>query len=192
MSSRKHLEALRLHNIAPFKEKSRQSNNGGNPLTTQRCVRFVGQRIKLQASCFSVKHITIRPYQTGRSYLKGGRGEGWGAISSWKVAPLIAKPTVTVNCILVFTVPETELIISTSVIVEIIFKSLSQFSRKIKPLRRWIPFTGFSFLESVCYWNDGHGFDSWVKPKTRKISMHSFPAWRSAIKGTVWTLLRVW
>ena len=31
-----------------------------------------------------------------------------------------------------------------------------------------------------------------VKPKTIKISIHSFPAWRSAIKGAVWSLHRVW
>ena len=31
-----------------------------------------------------------------------------------------------------------------------------------------------------------------VKPKTLKIGIHSFPAWRSAIKGTVWSLRRVW
>ena len=31
-----------------------------------------------------------------------------------------------------------------------------------------------------------------VKPKTIKIGIHSFPAWRSAIKGTVWSLRRVW
>ena len=31
-----------------------------------------------------------------------------------------------------------------------------------------------------------------VKPKTIKIGIHSFPAWRSAIKGTVWSLHRVW
>ena len=30
-----------------------------------------------------------------------------------------------------------------------------------------------------------------VKPKTIKIGIHSFPAWRSAIKGTVWSLCRV-
>ena len=32
-----------------------------------------------------------------------------------------------------------------------------------------------------------------VKPKTLKIGIHSsFPTWRSAIKGTVWSLRRVW
>ena len=31
-----------------------------------------------------------------------------------------------------------------------------------------------------------------VKPKTIKIGIHSFPAWRSAIKGAVWSLHRVW
>ena len=31
-----------------------------------------------------------------------------------------------------------------------------------------------------------------VKPKTIKIGIYSFPAWRSAIKGTVWSLHRVW
>ena len=31
-----------------------------------------------------------------------------------------------------------------------------------------------------------------VKPKTIKIGIHSFPAWRSAIKETVWSLHRVW
>ena len=31
-----------------------------------------------------------------------------------------------------------------------------------------------------------------VKPKTLKIGTHSFPACRSAIKGTVWSLRRVW
>ena len=31
-----------------------------------------------------------------------------------------------------------------------------------------------------------------VKPKTIKIVIHSFPAWCSAIKGTVWSLHRVW
>ena len=31
-----------------------------------------------------------------------------------------------------------------------------------------------------------------VKPKTLKIGIHSFPAWRSAIKGTVWSLRHVW
>ena len=31
-----------------------------------------------------------------------------------------------------------------------------------------------------------------VKPKTIKIGIHSFPAWRSAFKGTVWSLHRVW
>ena len=31
-----------------------------------------------------------------------------------------------------------------------------------------------------------------VKPKTIKIGIHSFSAWRSAIKGTVWSLRRVW
>ena len=31
-----------------------------------------------------------------------------------------------------------------------------------------------------------------VKPKTKKIGIHSFPAWRSAIKGTVWSLHLVW
>ena len=30
-----------------------------------------------------------------------------------------------------------------------------------------------------------------VKPKTRKIGIHSFPAWRSANKRTVWSLHRV-
>ena len=27
-----------------------------------------------------------------------------------------------------------------------------------------------------------------IKPKTIKIDIHSFPAWRSAIKETVWSL----
>ena len=31
-----------------------------------------------------------------------------------------------------------------------------------------------------------------VKPKTIKIGIHSFPAWHSALKGTVWSLHRVW
>ena len=31
-----------------------------------------------------------------------------------------------------------------------------------------------------------------VKPNTIIIGIHSFPAWRSAIKGTVWSLHRVW
>ena len=31
-----------------------------------------------------------------------------------------------------------------------------------------------------------------VKPKTIKIGVHSFPAWQSAIKGTVRSLRRVW
>ena len=31
-----------------------------------------------------------------------------------------------------------------------------------------------------------------VKPKTIKIGIHSFPAWRSAITGTVWSFHRVW
>ena len=31
-----------------------------------------------------------------------------------------------------------------------------------------------------------------VKPKTIKIGIHSFPAWRSALKGTVWSFHRVW
>ena len=31
-----------------------------------------------------------------------------------------------------------------------------------------------------------------VKPKTIKIGMHSFSAWRSALKGTVWNLNRLW
>ena len=44
-----------------------------------------------------------------------------------------------------------------------------------------------------CYWNGRLGFDSRrVIPKTIKIGIHSFPAWRSAIKGTVWSLRRVW
>ena len=30
------------------------------------------------------------------------------------------------------------------------------------------------------------------KPKTITIGIHSFPAWRSAIQGTVWSLHRVW
>ena len=31
-----------------------------------------------------------------------------------------------------------------------------------------------------------------VKPKTIEIGIHSFVAWRSTIKGTVWSLRRVW
>ena len=31
-----------------------------------------------------------------------------------------------------------------------------------------------------------------VKPKTVKIGIHSFSAWRSAIKGTMWSLCHVW
>ena len=31
-----------------------------------------------------------------------------------------------------------------------------------------------------------------VIPMTTKTDIHSFPAWRSAIKGTVWSLRRVW
>ena len=31
-----------------------------------------------------------------------------------------------------------------------------------------------------------------VKSKTIEIGIHSFPAWRSTIKGTVWSLRRVW
>ena len=31
-----------------------------------------------------------------------------------------------------------------------------------------------------------------VKPKTLKIGIYYFLAWRSAIKGTVWSLHRVW
>ena len=31
-----------------------------------------------------------------------------------------------------------------------------------------------------------------VKPKTIKIGIHSFPAWRSALKRTVWSRRRVW
>ena len=31
-----------------------------------------------------------------------------------------------------------------------------------------------------------------VKPKTIKIGIHNFPAWRLAIKGTLWSLRRVW
>ena len=31
-----------------------------------------------------------------------------------------------------------------------------------------------------------------VKQKTIKISIHSFPAWRSALKWTVWSLHCVW
>ena len=30
------------------------------------------------------------------------------------------------------------------------------------------------------------------KPKTIEIGIHNFPAWRSAIKETVWSLHRVW
>ena len=33
---------------------------------------------------------------------------------------------------------------------------------------------------------------TWVKPKTIKIGIHSFPAWCSAIKGTVWSLYHMW
>ena len=32
----------------------------------------------------------------------------------------------------------------------------------------------------------------WVKPNSTKIGIDSFPAWRSAIKGTVWSLCHVW
>ena len=31
-----------------------------------------------------------------------------------------------------------------------------------------------------------------VKPKTKKIGIHSFLAWRSALKETGWSLHRVW
>ena len=31
-----------------------------------------------------------------------------------------------------------------------------------------------------------------AKPKTIKIGIHSFSVWRSATKGTVWSLHRVW
>ena len=31
-----------------------------------------------------------------------------------------------------------------------------------------------------------------VKPKAIQIGIYSFPAWCSAIKGTVWSLRRVW
>ena len=31
-----------------------------------------------------------------------------------------------------------------------------------------------------------------AKPKTMKIGIHGFSAWRLAIKGTLWNLSRVW
>ena len=47
---------------------------------------------------------------------------------------------------------------------------------------------GASATEAV----DSGSIPGRVKPKTIKIGIHSFPAWRSAIKGTVWSLRRVW
>ena len=39
---------------------------------------------------------------------------------------------------------------------------------------------------------DSSSIPSRVKPKTIWIGIYSFPAWRSAIKATVWSLHLVW
>ena len=46
---------------------------------------------------------------------------------------------------------------------------------------------GASATETV----DSGSIPSRVKPKTGKIGIHSFPAWRRAIKGILWSLYRV-
>ena len=48
--------------------------------------------------------------------------------------------------------------------------------------------TGASSTETV----DSGSIPGQVIPKTIKIGIHSFPAWRSAIKGTVWSFRHVW
>ena len=46
---------------------------------------------------------------------------------------------------------------------------------------------------SVCNWTvDSSSIPGRVKPKTIKNRIHRFPAWRSAIKGTEWSLRSVW
>ena len=54
------------------------------------------------------------------------------------------------------------------------------------------PISGRVDWASVTQTNDFGSIPGRVKPKNTKIGIHSFPAWRSAIKGTVWSLGGVW
>ena len=49
--------------------------------------------------------------------------------------------------------------------------------------RLWVTWKKQYLLRwNICHWNDRLGFDSRSgQPKTRKIGIHSFPAWRSAL-----------
>ena len=65
------------------------------------------------------------------------------------------------------------------------------------PRERWIlaelkPISGRADRASATEEVDLGSIPGRVKPKTRKIGIHSFPAWRSAIKETVRNLHRVW
>ena len=59
-------------------------------------------------------------------------------------------------------------------------------------LRCLIPISGRVDRASATEAVDSGSIPGRVKPKTIKIGIHSFPAWRSAIKGIVWSLRRVW
>ena len=62
---------------------------------------------------------------------------------------------------------------------------INPISKNLKLINGWVDRA--SATESV----DSGSIPGRVKPKTTKIGIHSFPAWRSAIKGTVWSLRRV-
>ena len=49
----------------------------------------------------------------------------------------------------------------------------------------WQPISGRMDRASATEAVDLGSIPGWVKPKTIKIGVHSFPTWRSAIKGTV-------
>ena len=54
------------------------------------------------------------------------------------------------------------------------------------------PITGRVDGESATETVDSDSIPGRIKPKTIEIDICSFPAWRSVIKGTVWSLRRVW
>ena len=54
------------------------------------------------------------------------------------------------------------------------------------------PFSGRVNKASDTETVDSGSIPARIKLKTIKIGIHSFPAWRSAIKGAVWSLHRVW
>ena len=74
----------------------------------------------------------------------------------------------------------------------VIYCNYSHGFKKVRNVIELQPISGRVDRASATGTVDSGSIPGRVIPKTIKIGIHSFPAWRSAIKGTVWSLRRVW